>query len=34
VPDVMVTYPDWTGEAPSAGKDWRKLDAVFPEDDS
>ncbi len=34
VPDVMVTYPDWTGESPSAGKDWRKLDAVFPDDES
>ena len=34
VPDVMVTYPDWAGEAPSAGKDWRKLDAVFPDDES
>ncbi len=32
VPDVMVTYPQWDGEAPSAGKDWRKLDSVFPED--
>jgi hypothetical protein len=32
VPDLMVTYPDWDGAAPSAGKDWRKLDSVFPED--
>jgi hypothetical protein len=30
VPDVMVTYPNWDGEAPAAGQDWRKLDAVFP----
>jgi hypothetical protein len=26
----MVTYPDWDKGAPSAGQDWRKLDAVFP----
>ena len=30
VPDVMNTYPDWDAAAPSAGQDWRKLDAVFP----
>ena len=30
VPDLMVTYPDWGKDAPSAGEDWRKLDAVFP----
>lgn len=30
VPDVMNTYPDWDAAAPSADKDWRKLDAVFP----
>ena len=30
VPDVMNTWPDWERDAPSAGKDWRKLDAVFP----
>lgn len=30
VPDVMNTYPDWDAAAPSAGTDWRKLDAVFP----
>jgi hypothetical protein len=34
VPDVMVSYPDWDGQAPSADKDWRKLDAVFPDSDS
>jgi len=34
VPDLMVTYPDWAGEAPSAAKDWRKLDSVYPEDDT
>ncbi|MBK6289442.1 MAG: quinohemoprotein amine dehydrogenase subunit gamma [Gammaproteobacteria bacterium] len=30
VPDLMNTYPDWDANAPSAGKDWRNLDAVFP----
>ena len=30
VPDMMNTYPDWDANAPSAGKDWRNLDAVFP----
>lgn len=30
VPDVMNTWPDWDKDAPSAGNDWRKLDAVFP----
>jgi len=30
VPDLMNTYPDWDQNAPSAGQDWRKLDAVFP----
>lgn len=34
VPDVMVSYPEWDGKAPSAGEDWRKLDAVFPDDES
>ena len=32
VPDTMVTYPDWNAEAPSAPRDWRALDAVFPKD--
>ena len=31
VPDVMNTYPDWDAGSDSAGKDWRKLDAVFPQ---
>jgi len=31
VPDTMNTYPNWNGESPSAQKDWRALDAVFPE---
>ena len=30
VPDVMNTWPDWNRDAPSAGTDWRKLEAVFP----
>jgi hypothetical protein len=30
VPDLMTTYPDWDAAAPSADKDWRKLDSVFP----
>lgn len=30
VPDVMVSYPEWADKAPSAGNDWRQLDAVFP----
>jgi hypothetical protein len=30
VPDVMNTWPDWNREAPNAGTDWRKLQAVFP----
>lgn len=34
VPDVMVSYPEWDGKAPYAGEDWRKLDAVFPDDES
>ena len=34
VPDVMNTWPDWEKDAPSAGKDWRKLDAVFPKSGS
>ena len=32
VPDTMVTYPDWNADAPSAPRDWRALDAVFPKD--
>ena len=32
VPDTMNTYPDWTKEADSAAKDWRNLDAVYPDD--
>jgi hypothetical protein len=32
VPDTMVTYPDWNAEAPNAGKNWRSLGTVFPDD--
>ncbi len=32
VPDMMNTYPDWSAEAPSANKDWRNLDSVYPTD--
>ena len=30
VPDAMAAYPDWTKEAPSAQRDWRNLQSVFP----
>lgn len=30
VPDVMNTYPDWSKAAPSASKDWRNLESVYP----
>ncbi len=33
VPDTMNTQPDWDQNAPSASKDWRKLDSVFPDSD-
>jgi len=33
VPDTMITYPEWDAEAPSAARDWRKLNAVFPKKD-
>jgi hypothetical protein len=32
VPDTMNTYPDWTGKADSASKDWRNLESVYPDD--
>jgi len=31
VPDTMNTYPDWNAKAPSAPRDWRLLESVFPE---
>ncbi|MDP6353211.1 MAG: quinohemoprotein amine dehydrogenase subunit gamma [Alphaproteobacteria bacterium] len=33
VPDTMNTYPDWNASAPSAKRDWRLLDSVFPDSD-
>lgn len=30
VPDMMNTYPDWSADAPSAAKNWRNLDSVYP----
>ena len=30
VPDNLNTYPDWTDGAPSAQRDWRMLQSVFP----
>ncbi len=32
VPDTMVTYPDWSADAPNAADDWRALGSVFPKD--
>jgi len=34
VPDTMNTYPNWTDNAPSAAKDWRNLESIYPTDDS
>jgi hypothetical protein len=31
VADTLNTYPDFNAGAPSAQRDWRKLQAVFPE---
>ncbi len=30
VPDTINTYPQWDGDAPSAQRDWRQLQAVYP----
>ncbi|KJS38160.1 MAG: quinohemoprotein amine dehydrogenase [Rhodospirillaceae bacterium BRH_c57] len=32
VPDTINTYPDWNADAPSAERDWRLLQTVFPGD--
>lgn len=32
VPDTMTVYPGWNAGAASAQRDWRLLDAVFPND--
>lgn len=31
VPDTLVTYPDWNAGADSAQRDWRMLQAVYPD---
>ncbi len=33
VADTLNTYPDWNAGAPSAQRDWRLLQAVFPKGD-
>ncbi len=33
VPDTLNTYPDWNANAPSAERDWRLLESVFPTGD-
>ncbi len=30
VPDTMYTYPDWDKDLPSAARDWRSLQAIYP----
>ncbi len=30
VPDTFSTYPDWDAGAPSAQRDWRVLQGVYP----
>lgn len=30
VADTLNSYPDWNAEAPSAQRDWRVLQSVFP----
>ena len=32
VADTLNTYPDWNQGAPSASRDWRLLQSVFPKD--
>ena len=32
VPDTITIYPGWNAGAASAQRDWRLLDAVFPND--
>ena len=34
VADTLNTYPDWNQDADSAQRDWRKLQSVFPDNDS
>jgi hypothetical protein len=33
VPDIMNTHPDWSANAPSAAKDWRNLESVYPSEE-
>ena len=33
VPDMMNSYPDWSKNAPSAAKEWRNLESVYPKDE-
>ncbi len=30
VPDTLNTFPDWNEKSPSAARDWRNLQTVFP----
>ena len=30
VPDTINTYPEWDADAPSASRDWRVLQSVYP----
>ena len=32
VADTLNSYPDWNQGAPSAQRDWRLLQSVFPDD--
>jgi len=32
VPDTINSFKDWNAKAPSAQRDWRVLDAVFPKE--
>lgn len=32
VADTLNTYPNWNADAPSAQRDWRLLQSVFPKD--
>ena len=33
VPDTVNSYPNWNADKPTAEKDWRKLEEVFPDYD-
>ena len=34
VPDLYNHAPDWTGKCAAAQKDWRKIDLIFPSDET